>query len=58
MKRILLLALLLGTLAGCTTVESSAEEGKQAFQTGMRSSEKAREFGAQKEAYDRQSDEF
>ncbi|MEX2242701.1 MAG: hypothetical protein WD716_02520 [Fimbriimonadaceae bacterium] len=58
MTRILFLALLLGSLAGCSTVEDSAEEGKQAFQTGMRSSEKAREFGEKKESYDSQSDEF
>lgn len=58
MKYLCLLALALVVLTGCSPVENAAEEGKNAFQAGMHSSEKAREFGAQKEAYDKQSEDF
>jgi hypothetical protein len=59
MKRLAITVLALAALAGCSNpVEQAAEEGKNAFQTGMRTSEKARDLGAQKESFDRQSDEF
>jgi len=58
MKYLCLLAVTLVVLTGCGTVENTAEEGKDAIQAGMRSKEKAKDYGAQKEAYDRQSEDF
>lgn len=58
MKTLLITAICLLVVAGCSPVENAAEEGKNAFQTGMRTKEKANDFAAQKEAFDRQADDF
>ena len=54
-----LAALVLAVMAvGCTHVEGAASEGKNAFDTGMRTKDKAKDLGVQKESFDRQADEF
>jgi hypothetical protein len=59
LTKIIIVALCLLAVVGCgNPVEQAAEEGKNAFQTGMRTSEKAKDLGVQKEGYDRQADEF
>ena len=58
MKTTLLILACAVLVAGCSPVENAAEEGKNAFQSGMRTKEKAKDYAQQKEAYDRQSDEF
>jgi hypothetical protein len=57
MKTVLMLACLL-VVVGCSPVENAAEEGKNAFQTGMRTKEKAGDLAEKKESFDRQADEF
>ena len=59
MTKIAILALCLLAVVGCgNPVEQAAEEGKDAFQTGMRTSEKAKGFEAQKQGNDKVDDEF
>ncbi len=59
MTKIAILALCLLAVVGCgNPVEQAAEEGKDAFQTGMRTSEKAKGFEAQKEGNDKVDDGF
>jgi hypothetical protein len=58
MKYLCLLALALVLVAGCGTVENAAEEGKDAVQAGLRTKDKAKDYGAQKEAYDSQAADF
>lgn len=57
MKTVLMLLCLL-VVVGCSPVENAAEEGKNAFQTGMRTKEKAGDLAEKKESFDRQADEF
>jgi hypothetical protein len=58
MSRTILLAILLAALGGCSHVDNAATEGKNAFETGMRTKEKAKDLGVQKESFDQQADEF
>lgn len=58
MKRTILLALLLAALGGCSHVDNAATEGKNAFDTGMRTKDKAKDLGVEKESFDRQAEEF
>lgn len=58
MTRILLIAFVLLCLFGCSHIDNAATEGKNAFETGMRTKEKAKDYGVQKEAYDRQAEDF
>ncbi len=59
MTKIAILALCLLTVVGCgNPVEQAADEGKNAFETGMRTSEKAKGFDGQKAGNDKLDDEF
>jgi hypothetical protein len=57
MKVLAALALLLACL-GCSHVDNAATEGKNAFETGMRTKDKAKDISVQKESFDRQSEDF
>ena len=52
MKKLVLIAFVASFVAGCSTVDNAATEGKNAVQTGMRTADKARGFDAQKRAND------
>jgi hypothetical protein len=56
--KLLAAVLVLAVCLGCTHVEGAASEGKNAFDTGMRTKEKAKGLGAQKESFDSQADDF
>ncbi len=58
MTKFAILALCLLAVVGCSHVDNAATEGKDAFQTGMRTSETAKGLGAQKEGNDKVGDEF
>jgi hypothetical protein len=58
MKTVLIMALCALALVGCSPVENAAEEGKNAFQSGMRTKDKANDIAGQKEAFDRQAEDF
>lgn len=57
MKTLAALVLLLACL-GCSHVDNAATEGKNAFETGMRTKDKAKDISVQKESFDRQSEDF
>lgn len=45
-------------LSGCGAVEQAANESTEALDSGMKSKEKAKDYAAQKEDYDKQAEEF
>ncbi len=45
-------------LTGCGAANEAADEGANALKSGMRSKERAKDYAGQKEAYDKQAEEF